>query len=94
WFYTDDMNGARADHTASVLINGKVLVTGGTNGTVLNSTELYDPLTGTWSVSGNMNKARFHHTASVLTNGKVLVTGGDTGTATNLHSVKSCVSLK
>jgi N-acetylneuraminic acid mutarotase len=71
------MNYARQGHTASVLTNEKVLVTGGWNsGDALNSAELYDPSTGVWTVTGNMNYTRAWHTASVLTNGTVLVTGG------------------
>ncbi|CAF4197210.1 unnamed protein product, partial [Adineta steineri] len=71
------MNVARADHTASVLQNGKVLATGGYSGSVYpKSTELYDPTTGNWTTTGSMNDARADHTASVLQNGKVLVTGG------------------
>jgi N-acetylneuraminic acid mutarotase len=74
------MNYTRYGHTASVLTNGKVLVTGGQNsGGYLNSAELYDPSTGVWTVTGNMNYTRGWHRASVLTNGKVLVTGGDNG---------------
>ena len=77
WTTTGNMNNARYYHTASVLTNGKVLVTGGYNGSsFLNSAELYDPSTGIWTTTGNMNNARYYHTASVLTNGKVLVTGG------------------
>jgi len=42
WTMTDSMNHARFYHVASVLKNGKVLVTGGLYYTVaLNSTELY-----------------------------------------------------
>jgi hypothetical protein len=71
------MNNVRYLHTASVLSNGKVLVTGGySNSAYLNSAELYDPSTGMWTTTGNMNYARAEHKASVLTNGKVLVTGG------------------
>ncbi|CAF3399284.1 unnamed protein product, partial [Rotaria sp. Silwood2] len=71
------MNNARSDHTASVLRNGKVLVTGGYDGiSYLNSVELYDPSTGTWTMTGYMNHSRAVHTASVLLDGKVLVTGG------------------
>ncbi|CAF1632917.1 unnamed protein product [Didymodactylos carnosus] len=71
------MNNARASHTASVLTNGKVLVTGGyDNAGNTNSSELYDPSTETWTNTGSINDARAYHTASVLTNGKVLVTGG------------------
>jgi hypothetical protein len=71
------MNYARYQHTASILTNGQVLVTGGyINGSYLNSAELYDPSTGYWTITGHMNTARYQHTASVLTNGKVLVAGG------------------
>ena len=53
------MNYGRAEHTASVLTNGKVLVAGGDNGSgYLNSAELYDPSTGTWTTTGSMNNAR------------------------------------
>ncbi len=41
---TSNMKSARGGHTASVLPNGKVLVTGGSNdGGFLNSAELYQP---------------------------------------------------
>ncbi|CAF4438140.1 unnamed protein product [Adineta steineri] len=72
------MNNAREYHTASVLSNGKVLVIGGTPNdySSLNSAELYDLSTSTWTITSNMINAREVHTTSVLSNGKVLVTGG------------------
>ncbi|CAF1085419.1 unnamed protein product [Adineta steineri] len=79
WFSTGNMTNARSSHAASVLSNGKVLVTGGTSSIYLNSAELYDPSTGTWSSTGNMTYARGGYTASVLSNGKVLATGGGNG---------------
>jgi N-acetylneuraminic acid mutarotase len=45
-------------------------------GVYLNSTEVYDPSTETWTNTSSMNYARFTHIASVLSNGEVLVTGG------------------
>jgi hypothetical protein len=53
-----------------------VLVCGGSNGPSLNSAELYNPATGTWSPAASMNAARTWHTATVLVDGKVLVAGG------------------
>ncbi len=65
-------------HTATLLQNGKVLVSGGYEGTeqISAHAELYDPATGTWSVTGSLNVARQAHTATLLPSGKVLVTGG------------------
>ncbi|CAF1482574.1 unnamed protein product [Adineta steineri] len=78
WSVTGNMNTARLLHTASILPNGKVLITGGTPNAYiyLNSAELYDPSTGIWASTGSMTNARDSHTASVLSNGNVLVTGG------------------
>jgi hypothetical protein len=42
----------------------------------LDSTELYDPSSGTWTLSDTMHFARAQHAVSLLPNGKVLVTGG------------------
>src|SRR5438477_537394 len=42
----------------------------------LSSAELYDPATGTWSLTGSLNQAQKDHAATLLLNGMVLVTGG------------------
>ena len=77
------MNTARQTATATVLPNGKILVAGGTtfiNADAIASAEIYDPGTGTWSVTGSMNFARGQHTATLLAaNGLVLVAGGGDG---------------
>jgi N-acetylneuraminic acid mutarotase len=77
WSTTASMSTRRYHHTATLLPNGKVLVTGGFgSSSSLATAEVYDPATGTWSATGSMASARYHHTATLLPNGKVLVTGG------------------
>ncbi len=77
WTSTGSMNVARRDHTATLLPDGKVLVTGGSGGgSRQNTAELYDPSTGTWSLVANMSRARASHTATLLPGGRVLVVGG------------------
>jgi len=79
WSLTGNLNTARAFHTATLLPNGKVLVLGGAEDNAsrerVDSAELYDPATGTWSITGNLNTAG-GGTATLLTDGKVLVAGG------------------
>src|SRR6266567_601835 len=75
------MHLARDSHTATLLLNGKVLVAGGSDGTnALSSAELYDLSTGTWSVTGALRSKRRADTATLLPNGQVLVWGGASGT--------------
>lgn len=79
WSYTGSMAFTRYYHTATLLKNGKVLVTGGlslNSGTGSVKCELYDPSTGFWSTTGSLSEGRFEHTAILLSDGKVMVTGG------------------
>jgi Bacterial Ig-like domain (group 2)/Galactose oxidase, central domain/HYR domain len=78
WSATGNMTAARADHTATLLPTGKVLVNGGDGGVIggLASAELYDPAAGTWSPTGSMTEARIYNTATLLPRtGQVLVAG-------------------
>jgi N-acetylneuraminic acid mutarotase len=66
------------DHTATLLPDGQVLVSGGENATgVLAGAELYNPSTGQWMVTGSMTSPRIGHKATLLQNGEVLVSGGN-----------------
>jgi WD40 repeat protein len=79
WTATGSMGDARSWHTASLLLNGTVLVAGGTgNAGVLSSAELYDPATGLWTPAASMGEARHFTYATLLPDGKVLVAGGGT----------------
>lgn len=78
---TGSLTNPRNAHKATLLQSGKVLAAGGysgsTSGTsVLASAEVYDPGTGTWSLTGSMATARYRHTVTSLSNGNVLVAGG------------------
>ena len=72
------MSTARSLHTARLLANGQVLVTGGFGDPDFPglSTELYDPATRTWTRADDMHINRESNTASVLPSGKVLIAGG------------------
>jgi hypothetical protein len=77
WVPAGDLSFARSAHTATLLPSGQVLVVGGvSNGVMLDSAELYDPVDGSWSVTGRLDGGRAGHTATLLPNGQVLVVGG------------------
>ena len=77
WMSAGTIGIPRADHTATLLENGRVLVAGGVNGDgPLNQAALFDPLTMTWTLAPPMLDARSAHTSERLSNGRVLVAGG------------------
>ncbi|WP_437831498.1 Kelch repeat-containing protein [Sorangium sp. So ce1153] len=80
WSAAPSMPMPRRAHTATLLDDGRVLVTGGYTGSGYTaSTAIYDPGTNTWSSGPRMSTLRYEHTATLLNDGKVLVAGGFTG---------------
>ena len=86
---TTALNGvARASHTATLLPNGEVLVTGGMTGggVVTPLVQIYNPIYNCWhdvdttGAGHQMSSARYNHTATLLRSGpragSVLLCGG------------------
>ncbi len=76
-----EMNVSRATHRATLLGNGKVLITGGFSGdrNSLASAEIYDPKTKKFSAGDNMSVGRASHSSTLLPDGRVLIAGGFNG---------------
>ena len=89
WTYTASMAGRRKLHNATLLADGKVLVTGGSRGkedpnsmssNPAYTAEMWDPATGSWSTMASFTVFRgYHSTALLLPDGRVLSAGGELG---------------
>jgi hypothetical protein len=72
-----NLNEGRAEHTATLLPDGKVLVAGGaSNDEMRKRAELYDPSTGDWSFTRTLDDGRTGHGAALLPDRRTLVSGG------------------
>lgn len=83
WAITGSPTTYRGDFASVRLADGRVLVSGGSDGsgsfTWLTSAELYNPATGSWSPTGAMVHGRRFHTLTLLADGRVLAVGGEDG---------------
>ncbi|KAF0151920.1 MAG: branched-chain amino acid ABC transporter2C amino acid-binding protein [Ignavibacteria bacterium] len=77
WAIVDSMNKPRANHTATALLNGLILVSGGSSATgkIEKSCEFFDVRTMKWSIADSLKYPRYLHSAILLSNGNVLVLG-------------------
>lgn len=80
---TGTMRTAREGHSACMLNDGKVLITGGVYAlpadpwwSALTESEVFDPVSGKFTGVGQLTAARSGHTSTLLQNGKVLIAGG------------------
>lgn len=94
WRPVQAMSVARRQHNATLLADGTVLVTGGSNATGFNSAptdsrvlraERWDPATETWDTLARMSHHRLYHsTALLLPDGRVLSVGSGQPAAAGL----------
>ncbi|HSQ32340.1 MAG TPA: kelch repeat-containing protein [Gemmatimonadaceae bacterium] len=81
---TGSMSVSRSLHSATLLPDGRVLVAGGYSGdpfsgsgaAKLETAEVYDPATGSFTRTADMLEAQSGQTGTLLANGKILLTGG------------------
>jgi hypothetical protein len=91
WRYVGSMAYGRRHLNATLLADGKVLVTGGTASSGFNTAagavyaaELWDPVTERWSKMASMRVKRLYHSSAVLLpDGRVLSAGGGRPAATD-----------
>jgi hypothetical protein len=77
WVVTGPMAAVHRGHEATLLNDGRVLITGAAdsdNGQP--SAEIYQPATRTWTLPPSSTVPRGNHTATLLVDGRVLVAGG------------------
>jgi Domain of unknown function (DUF1929) len=85
---TGSMKLPRRQHTAVLLANGQVLVVGGSSGAGFNngakgvlSSEVWDPISGTFKTLASMTTKRMYHSIAILLpDARVLAAGGGRGT--------------
>ena len=101
---TNTMSAARAQHTATRLTDGRVLLAGGEatdcctflgnyGSRPTAASDVYDPATHTFTATGSLAQARYNHAATRLADGRVLITGGITNIETIGFTVTSSAEI-
>ncbi|HEY9232082.1 MAG TPA: kelch repeat-containing protein [Blastocatellia bacterium] len=99
WTAIAPMTFARGRHTAVLMSSGKLLVAGGLadnsdNASALDSAELYDSSSGTWTSAGTMAGKRAQHIAVLLGSDRMLVAGGTGETGNEVKSAEVYVAAQ
>ena len=82
WTETGAMSQHRSGHTLTLLPDGRVLAVGGIGPLgdddyiVHSDTEIFDPVTNTWSPGPELSQPRAIHSATLMPDGSVLIAGG------------------
>lgn len=82
WSDTPPLKKSRYYHRMIRLQDSRVMVLGGTHylpfigWVAMDSVEIFDPQSGTWSEAASMKVPRSNHTCTLLADGRVLVSGG------------------
>ena len=78
WVAAGEMRDARTEHSAALLKDGRVMVTGGMNENleIVGTTEIFDPDSGKWTEYASMRTVRRGHFMLTLKDGRVAVVGG------------------
>lgn len=84
WSQIADLGRPRVGHTATVLPDGRVVVSGGETVAadrqrdVTPAVEIFDPTSNSWTETGSLATGRAGHTANLLPDGRILIAGGQT----------------
>ena len=87
WSSAGSMSSPRLEHAATRLVDGRVFVTGGSNGGLLSTTEVYDQTTGSWSPLASLIVPRKKHTATLTRQGVLVVGGRNTRGGSRIESI-------